>query len=167
MDVEHPMIIATWRGRVAWLDLPTDDGRMLKLGTNQLAHFSRMPVPLFALAPGSPRASIGSATRVRVDAGALYATGQLDFTDLLDALPDWKQHFPNSAGPGVPAWPYLPCGVTVLDHEITYEPRSGGSPGPTIAGDWSLSDITIYPPGTATAWPGIGIELVDLTGDGS
>jgi hypothetical protein len=163
----------SWKGVIARLDTPTNDGRMLRKSDFAAAHFPAFPIPVYAR-PKRTAASmehakarhrepttplvVGRIDRISVhraeepfEGSELFAEGMITMEDLLTVRPDLE--IPNPLTPDKPTgWPW-PVGIEVRNGVMEGDPNAGTF---VCAGNWELAAMMIEE--DPSVWPGVGIE---------
>lgn len=160
--------IGHWNGIIARFGVPTNDGRGLEISSNELLHFSHLPMPVMARAKGETFGgeAVGAITHVRVETPPqmhrpgkdLWAEGMIDLDKLWVLRPDLKDDYDHPAylqGSDVPVPQYWPVGITVDGGEFEEADERL-----TIAGAWQLTGFMIEE--EPSVWPGVGIQLIKI-----
>ena len=168
----------SWRGVIARLDEPTNDGRLLRKSDFAAVHFPAFPIPVFARpkrAPldlkattdqpvvtpkeaQQPALVVGRIDRISVRRAAdpftgyeLYAEGMVTLEDLLTVRPDLEIPTQLSAD-DEPSYPW-PVGIEVRNGVMEGDPDAGTF---VCSGNWELAAMMIEE--DPSVWPGVGIE---------
>lgn len=166
----------SWKGVIARLDTPTNDGRMLRKSDFAAVHFPAFPIPVSArpkrapldakVAGGehakkeapAPNLIVGRIDRVSVrraespmEGYELYAEGMITMEDLLTVRPDLE--IPNPLTPDTPTGYPWPVGVEVRNGVMEGDPDAGTF---VCSGNWELAAMMIEE--DPSVWPGVGIE---------
>lgn len=156
-------IWAEVEGRLAILDSPTVDKRVLETMDPPTIHFQGLPVPII-LQSEKRSDVIGRVNRVRIErrqdrmGSDLLGFGEIDLLELAKLRPELVP--PDGFGS---PWPLLRAEISVHHPgraKIRYEKAST-----VFAGAWEIRAVTIPREDRDPCWPGVGLRITEIAAE--